>query len=119
MKKNCNLDAQQGSETCTLYIQIRMVAKVIRRLFFFKDKETGKSRRTQLTRILRSYQKLQPRLCYWQQNGKTEDYHSAGLLGSLGRFAAAQKEAPPLFESYYCDRDRWQPFLSREENFSY
>lgn len=69
--------------------------------------------------ILRSYQKLQLRLCYWQQNGKMEDYHSAGLLGSLGQFAAAQKEAPPLSESYYCDIDILQPFLSRGENFSY
>lgn len=48
--------------------------------------------------IFRSYQKLQLRLCYWQQNGKMEDYHNAELLGSLGLFAAAQKAALPLSE---------------------
>ena len=48
-----------------------------------------------------------------------EDYRNAGLLGSLGRFAGAQKEALPLSEQCYCDIDILQPFLSREENNSY
>lgn len=86
--------------------------------FFFWD-ENSKVQESITESIFRSYQKLQLRLCYWQQNGKMEDYRSAGLLGSLGRFAAAQKGALPLSESCCCDTDILQLFLSREENNSY